>query len=103
MKAFVALDASRHCVGLANVIFHMSGWLEQPSCYLQDLFVSPSARKQGVGRALLEHVTSRVKEAGGARVHWLTKENNYRARALYDTFADGNAPNGFIQYAKKVI
>ncbi len=102
MKSFVAVDAHGRLIGLASIICHASGWTEQPVAYLQDLFVSPKERKRGVGKALLHHAAARVREAGGCKLHWLTKETNYRARAVYDTFADGNAPNGFIQYSKKL-
>ena len=56
-----------------------------------------SARKLGIGRALIEAVYRVAREAGASRVHWLTHETNTTARALYDTLADRP---GFIQYRK---
>jgi GNAT superfamily N-acetyltransferase len=86
-------------VGLVHIIFHRSAWLEGPSCYLQDLFADPHARGHGVGRALIEHVYDVARAAGGARVHWLTKNDNATARLLYDRIA---TESGFIQYVKAV-
>ena len=37
------------------------------------------------------------RKAGASRIHWLTKEDNHSARALYDKMADRS---GFIQYRK---
>jgi GNAT superfamily N-acetyltransferase len=83
--------------GLVHIILHRSGWLDGPTCYLQDLFVQPTERGTGMGRALIEHVYDVVKAAGGKRVHWLTHESNATARRLYDRLAKNE---GFIQYVK---
>lgn len=85
--------------GLVHIILHRSGWLDRPTCYLQDLFVEPSERGAGLGRALIEHVYDVVKQAGGTRVYWLTHETNAAARKLYDLVATND---GFIQYAKSL-
>jgi len=85
--------------GLVHIILHRHGWMERPTCYLQDLFVEPAARGTRMGRALIEHVYDVVKEAGGARVYWLTHESNATGRRLYDRVATST---GFIQYAKSL-
>jgi GNAT superfamily N-acetyltransferase len=83
--------------GIVHYILHRSTWSVGGYCYLQDLFVDPHARGLGLGRALIEAVYERAREAGAGRVYWLTHETNYRGRALYDSVAE-NA--GFIQYRK---
>jgi hypothetical protein len=42
-------------------------------------------------------VEKAAREKGASRVHWLTKEDNHTARALYDQLAERS---GFIQYRK---
>jgi GNAT superfamily N-acetyltransferase len=84
-------------VGIVHYIFHRSTWTIGNYCYLQDLFTSEDARGKGAGRALIEAVYARAKEAGASRVYWLTQEDNATARALYDKLADRP---GFIQYRK---
>ncbi|OCX67195.1 hypothetical protein BFP70_03315 [Thioclava sp. SK-1] len=64
--------------------------------YLSDLFVSPDARGQGVGRALIDHVRQFAADRGFASVRWLTHETNDTARRLYDLYAPAT---GFILYA----
>ncbi len=98
MFAFLAVHEGKP-KGLVHIILHRSGWLDDPSCYLQDLYVEPQARGTRMGRALIEHVYRVVKNAGGNNVHWLTHETNTTARRLYDRLAT-NA--GFIQYVKKL-
>ena len=84
-------------VGIVHFIFHRSTWTIGDYCYLQDLFTAEEARGRGAGRALIEAVYARAREAGASRVYWLTHESNAPARALYDAVAD---QPGFIQYRK---
>jgi GNAT superfamily N-acetyltransferase len=83
--------------GIVHYLYHRSMWTVGNYCYLQDLFVDPSARGLGLGRALIEALYAEAKKAGASRVYWLTQEDNATARALYDKLADRS---GFIQYRK---
>jgi GNAT superfamily N-acetyltransferase len=83
--------------GIVHYIFHRSTWTPGNYCYLQDLFVSEDGRGHGVGRALIEAVYDKAKQAGASRVHWLTQTTNAQARVLYDQVADDS---GFMQYRK---
>lgn len=83
--------------GIVHYLFHRSTWTPGNYCYLQDLFVDPSARGLGLGRALIEAVYDKAKAAGASRVHWLTQTGNAQARMLYDQVADNP---GFTQYRK---
>ncbi|MBV8201367.1 MAG: GNAT family N-acetyltransferase [Acidobacteria bacterium] len=93
------LVAEHHAglVGLAHFIFHRSTIQIGPTCYLQDLFTSSAARGQGVGRALIEAVYERAREAKCSRVYWQTQETNAEAIRLYDQVAERS---GFIVYRK---
>ena len=84
-------------VGLVHYIFHRSTTALGPNCYLQDLFTSEKARGKGVGRALINAVYERAKNAGSPRVYWLTHETNQTARELYDKVAENS---GFVMYRK---
>lgn len=83
--------------GIVHYIFHRSTWTPGNYCYLQDLFVAESGRGHGVGRALIEAVYDKARQAGASRVHWLTQTTNAQARVLYDQVADDS---GFMQYRK---
>lgn len=56
-------------------------------CFLDDLFVSPDARGLGVADALIEAVRGVAAENGWSVVRWITAENNYRGRGVYDRVA----------------
>jgi GNAT superfamily N-acetyltransferase len=83
--------------GIAHYLFHRSTWATHRYCYLEDLFVADAARRNGLGRALIEAVYARAEAANASRVYWLTQSDNAQARALYDKVADNL---GFIQYRK---
>lgn len=96
VHALVAERAGR-LVGLTHYIFHRSTTAIAPVCYLQDLFTSEAARGHGVGRALVEGVYARAREAGASRVYWQTHETNATAMQLYDRIAERS---GFLVYRK---
>ncbi|MDH3219933.1 MAG: GNAT family N-acetyltransferase [Gammaproteobacteria bacterium] len=56
--------------------------------FLDDLFVSPEARGQGVVEDLYRALNALGKKQGWPFIRWITAENNYRGRAIYDRLAD---------------
>jgi GNAT superfamily N-acetyltransferase len=99
MHALVAADdTSGELLGFTHLVFHRGTWSIGDFCYLEDLFVAPTARKRGVARALIEAVYDLADERGCERVYWLTHETNTTARKLYDQVAEHR---GFIQYRRK--
>ena len=60
-------------------------------CYLDDLFVDPAHRGQGAVDALLAELRRLSQENGWSVVRWITADNNYRARSVYDRVA-GRTP-----------
>ena len=94
--ADIARDGAGRALGLVQYsLMHrsLSGGMV---VYLSDLFTTPEARGQGVGRALIDHVRAFARERGYASVRWLTAEGNETARKLYDSYAPAS---GFILYS----
>jgi ribosomal protein S18 acetylase RimI-like enzyme len=52
-------------------------------------------RGQGAARLLIEAIADRARERGCQRYYWLTRQDNVRARGLYDKVARFA---GFIRY-----
>lgn len=86
-------------VGFAIHHHHCSSWVIGDDCYLEDLFVSPSARNQGVARALIEDLQSLARTGGWHRLYWHTDQANATARRLYDSFTPSD---GHIRYRMKL-
>ncbi|AUH34833.1 GNAT family N-acetyltransferase [Paracoccus tegillarcae] len=90
----VAAEGGR-LLGLTHYVFHPNIRIPTGTCYLQDLFTRPEARGKGVARALIGAVYSAADAAGVPDVYWLTAEDNYRGRMLYDRVGVKTA---FIRY-----
>jgi GNAT superfamily N-acetyltransferase len=78
-------------VGFALFFHNFSTFLGQPGIYLEDLFVLPSARGRGVGRALLVHLAQLAVERNCGRVEWAVLDWNAPAIGFYDSL--GARPN----------
>jgi len=72
-------------VGLAQCYPTWSSLSLAPSWILNDLFVAPAGRGQGVGRALVRAVRAAAADAGAAYVELSTARTNTTAQALYES------------------
>jgi GNAT superfamily N-acetyltransferase len=93
--AIVAERGASGAIGMANYVVHESTSTLGPVCYLQDLFVDPTERAGGVGRALIDWLVGQMAAQGWSRLYWHTRETNYRARGLYDKYTPHS---GFLRY-----
>jgi GNAT superfamily N-acetyltransferase len=96
VHAIVADCSVGGVIGSANYVIHENTSTLTPVCYLEDLFVDPSRRAEGAGRQLIDWLVAEMKAKGWSRLYWHTRENNYRARALYDKYT---VHSGFVRYA----
>jgi ribosomal protein S18 acetylase RimI-like enzyme len=95
VHAIVADHASNGVIGMANYVIHENTWTLTPVCYLEDLFVDPGQRANGVGSELIDWLLAEMIEQRWSRLYWNTRENNYRARGLYDKYTPHS---GFVRY-----
>jgi GNAT superfamily N-acetyltransferase len=70
-------------VGFALFFTNYSTWRGRPGLYLEDLFVVPTHRHKGIGRALLGHLGTLAVERGCARLEWAVLDWNEPAIAFY--------------------
>lgn len=94
MKARLAWVQGR-VAGFAIHQNHPSTWVAGDDCYLEDLFVDPAFRGQGIGRALIEDLAALARARGWKRLYWNTDAGNATARRLYDSFCESD---GHIRY-----
>lgn len=66
-------------------LFHPSWSSEvgEPGFYLYDLYVQPSARGHGIGRALLAALARTARDEGRTFLWWSSKAWNHGAQAFY--------------------
>jgi ribosomal protein S18 acetylase RimI-like enzyme len=84
--------------GIVHFHAHGSTWAKVGYCYLEDLFVDPACRGQGLGRTLIEAVYRAADEQGLERVYWHTEKSNEQAQVLYRQVAELTP---FVQYKRE--
>jgi GNAT superfamily N-acetyltransferase len=70
-------------VGFALFFHNFSTFEGRPGVYLEDLFVAPEARGQGVGKALLVRLAQLAVERDCARLEWWVLDWNTPAIEFY--------------------
>jgi GNAT superfamily N-acetyltransferase len=88
VSGLVAEDVDGALIGLTHFRPYSSPLRAITNCFLDDLFVSPDARGSGAAQALIGEVRRLAQERGWGVVRWITAEDNYRARAVYDKLAN---------------
>ena len=69
--------------GFALYFFNFSTFLARRGLYLEDLFVRPSARGSGAGKALLANLARRCFDEGLGRLEWSVLDWNAPSIAFY--------------------
>ncbi|HEY2437588.1 MAG TPA: GNAT family N-acetyltransferase [Solirubrobacteraceae bacterium] len=87
--------------GVAVLRFRQAIWTEALECYLAELYVTPSERGRGLGRALMETSIALARDSGADRIELGTADTDLAARALYESLGFSNRegkPDGPINY-----
>jgi GNAT superfamily N-acetyltransferase len=72
-------------VGFAFYFFNYSTWQGRPGLYLEDLFVKPSHRGHGIGKALLVHLAGIALRENCGRFVWQVLDWNQPAIGFYES------------------
>ncbi|MCX7559836.1 GNAT family N-acetyltransferase [Sulfitobacter sp. F26204] len=86
-KGLVAVGEDGKLVGLTHYRPFAAPLTASVKCFLDDLFVDPAARGTGAADALIEGVAKVARENGWPVVRWITADDNYRGRGVYDKTA----------------
>lgn len=70
--------------GILQLRFRFGVWKAAPDAWLEDLFVATSARRTGVGDALVTLAIERARARGAKRIELDCNERNAGALALYE-------------------
>ena len=100
-EATVLLVGEPEALGLALLRFRPSLWKDALDCYLEELYVAPDRRGEGMGRALMEAAIDLARERGAWDMHLGTSEDDRAARALYESLGFINregGPDGPAEY-----
>jgi GNAT superfamily N-acetyltransferase len=94
---FLALNSSGTPVGFTQLYPSFSSGLAKRIFILNDLFVVPEARRQGIGHLLLQAAAEYGRKVGAARLTLSTALDNAPAQALYE-MAGWQRDNTFCTY-----
>ena len=70
--------------GVAVLRFRPALWTPTIDAYLEELYVAPARRGEGLGQALLEAALDTSREAGAKFIHLGTSTDDKAARGLYE-------------------
>ncbi len=84
---FIAENEKGNAIGFVHFREYERPMPATKGVYIDDMFVSPSARGRGVVDQLISSVGKYANERGLDVVRWMTSETNYRARSVYDRHA----------------
>ncbi|AFZ29274.1 Diamine N-acetyltransferase [Gloeocapsa sp. PCC 7428] len=82
VEAIIA-EIQGKAVGFALFFHNYSTFLTQPGIYLEDLFVLPEYRRQGIGKALIKYLAQLAIERDCGRLEWSVLDWNEPAIAFY--------------------
>ena len=79
----IVTECEDKIVGFALFIPNYSTFLTKPGIYLEDLFVLPEYRRQGIGKAMLSYLSKLAIERDAGRLEWSVLDWNESAIAFY--------------------
>jgi GNAT superfamily N-acetyltransferase len=79
----ILAEYAGQAVGFALFFHNYSTFLTKPGIYLEDLFVLPEYRQQGIGRELITKIAQIAVERGCGRLEWSVLDWNEPAIAFY--------------------
>jgi GNAT superfamily N-acetyltransferase len=88
LSALVAQNEDGTLVGLAHYRTFARPLAGGTGVFIDDLFVTPDARGNGIATALIERVTEIARAQRSGIVRWITAPDNDEAQVLYDKVAD---------------
>jgi len=88
VNGLVAETAAGALVGIAHIRPFARPLSASVGGFLDDLFVDPEARGSGAAQALFAAIRAEGLARGWSVIRWITAEDNYRARSVYDRIAE---------------
>jgi GNAT superfamily N-acetyltransferase len=87
LEALVARTSEGRVIGLAHFRAMPRPLTATTACFLDDLFVDPEFRGGRVADRLIGAVADLARQRGWTVIRWITGDDNYRARGVYDRVA----------------
>ena len=89
----ILAESEGQAVGFATFLHNYSTFLTKPGLYVDDLFVLPDYRRQGLGKAMLTHLAQLAVERDCGRLEWLVAVWNDNAITFYERIGASILPD----------
>lgn len=76
-------NGSTSAVGYAITFFTYSSFLARPTLYIEDIFILPERRRDGVGTALFTALMDEARRQQCGRIEWVVLDWNTSAQQFY--------------------
>jgi GNAT superfamily N-acetyltransferase len=80
----VVAESGSRLIAFALFFHNFSTFLGRPGLYLEDLYVQPTHRGAGIGRAMFEHLGALAVRRGCGRFEWSVLDWSEKAIRLYE-------------------
>lgn len=77
--------------GFTGIYFSYSSVSAEKIAIINDLFVLPKYRKQGIGKKMMKHAIDYLSNSEISHIRWCTKDDNLEAQGLYKEFSDNKS------------
>ena len=88
IDCFLAVDEHGSPIGFAHIRSMPSPLRGAEVGFLDDLFVDPDYRGGGAAKALFDKLEEHARDKNWPLIRWITADDNYRARNLYDKLSN---------------
>jgi GNAT superfamily N-acetyltransferase len=88
LEGHIALNRSGRGIGLVHFRPFARPLAASTGGFIDDLFVAPHQRGHGVAEALIDAVAAEARRRSWTVLRWITAEDNFRARSLYERVAE---------------
>ncbi len=96
----LAKNASGEALGLMHYREMLSPLRGAKVGFLDDLFVNPGQRGHGIVDSLFDQLNAEAKKHAWPLVRWITADDNYRARTVYDRLSEKTQWNTYQMAVK---
>jgi GNAT superfamily N-acetyltransferase len=79
----ILAEVNGEAIGFASILHNYSTFLTKPGLYIDDLFILPQHRRQGLGKAMLTYLAQLARKRDCGRLEWLVAVWNENAIAFY--------------------
>ncbi len=93
----IVAEQDGRLVGMAIYFFNYSTWQGRNGLYLEDLFVEPEQRGDGIGKALLARLAAIAVERDCGRFEWSVLDWNTPAIQFYESLG-AQAQSEWVRY-----